>query len=34
VLRGKAGQLAELLQDPRIVTELLGGHQTQQRKAA
>lgn len=25
VLKNKAGQLAELLQDPRIVTELLGG---------
>jgi SNF2 family DNA or RNA helicase len=25
VLQGKAGQLAELLQDPRIVTQLLGG---------
>lgn len=31
VLRGKAGQLADLLQDPRIVAELLGG---QRRKAA
>ena len=31
VLRDKAGQLADLLQDPRIVTELLGGSK---RKAA
>lgn len=31
VLRGKAGQLSDLLQDPRIVTELLGGSK---RKAA
>lgn len=33
VLRERAGQLAELLQDPRIVAELLGGTSTQ-RKAA
>lgn len=35
VLREKAGQLADLVQDPRIVAELLGGKTvTQQRKQA
>jgi SNF2 family DNA or RNA helicase len=37
VLRGKAGQLAHLLQDPRIVAELLGGagvRPIKQRKAS
>lgn len=33
-LRGKAGQLAELVQDPRIVAELLGGSATTERKAS
>ena len=35
VLTAKAGQLADLLQDPRIVTQLLGGLSTKDgRKAA
>lgn len=36
VLRDRAGQLSELLQDPRIVTELLGGsrHTEPERKSA
>lgn len=35
VLREKAGQLADLVQDPRIVAELLGGASiTQLRKAS
>lgn len=33
-LRGKASQLAELLQDPRIVADLLGGTTTTERKAS
>lgn len=37
VLRERAGQLADLVQDPRVVTELLGGesvHTTETRKSA
>ena len=33
VLREKAGQLAEVLQDPRIVAELLGGQTLKKRRA-
>jgi SNF2 family DNA or RNA helicase len=33
VLQGRAGQLAELVQDPRIVAELLGGSRTKERAA-
>lgn len=34
VLRERANQLAELVQDPRVVTELLGGSPTPERKTA
>lgn len=34
VLRERAGQLADLVQDPRIVAELLGGSATRERKSA
>lgn len=34
VLRERAGQLADLVQDPRIVAELLGGTSTSERKSA
>lgn len=34
VLREKAGQLADLVQDPRIVAELLGGKSAQRKKVA
>ena len=33
VLRERAGQLADLVQDPRIVAELLGGRSTERKSA-
>lgn len=34
VLKGKAGQLSDILQDPRIVSELLGGNQLRKKVSA